>query len=158
MDTASFLTPVIKQYHHIPLTPPYLAFKGETEELVPMLFVRIAKKHARPTARFSAILDTGSSFCLFRSDIARSVGIDVSAGIKQPIGGVVPGASADVYFQRANLHIEANWIVEINAGFIDNFQWGALLGRRGFFDRFVVKFDHSANPPVFEIDQIPLIH
>ena len=147
---------MIKQYHRIPLNPPYFAFKDETEELVPMLFVRIAKRHAKPTVRFSAILDTGSSFCLFRSDIARSIGIDVSAGVRQPIGGVVPGASAQAYFHRVSLHLEANWIVEINAGFIENFQWGALLGRRGFFDRFVVKFDHSPNPPIFEIDQIPL--
>ncbi len=123
-----------------------------------MLFVRIARKHAKPSVRSSAVLDTGSAFCLFRSDIAHSIGIDVSTGIKQPIGGVVPGASTEAYFQRVNLHIEANWIVEVNAGFIDHFQWGALLRRRGFFDRFVVKFDHSTNPPVFEIDPIPSIN
>ena len=123
-----------------------------------MLFVRLSRRHAKPSGRFSAMLDTGSSFCLFRSDIGRSIGIDVPSGAHQTIGGVVPGASADVYFHRVNLHVEANWIVEINAGFIEGFQWGALLGRRGFFDQFDVKFSHSVNPPTFEIEKTPVIH
>jgi hypothetical protein len=148
---------VIKQYHRLPITPPYSAFKGDAEEWYPMLFVRLSKKHAKPSARFSAVLDTGSSFCLFRADLGQSIGIDVLAGTRQTIGGVVPGARADVYFHRLTLYVESNWIVEINAGFIENFQWGALLGRRGFFDQFDVKFKHSVNPPVFEIERIPAI-
>jgi hypothetical protein len=90
--------------------------------------------------------------------MGRSIGIDVPAGTHQTIGGVVPGASAHVYFHRVNLHVEADWIVEINAGFIEGFQWGALLGRRGFFDQFDVKFSHSVNPPSFEIEKILAIH
>ncbi len=122
-----------------------------------MLYVRLSRKHAKPSVRFGAMLDTGSSFCLFRSDLGQSIGIDVPAGIHQTISGVVAGASADVYFHRVSLHVEANWIVQINAGFIDNFQWGALLGRRGFFDQFDVKFYHSVNPPTFEIEKIPAV-
>lgn len=56
-----------------------------------MLFVRLSRKHAKPSARLSAMLDTRSSFCLFRSDIGRSIGIDVPTGTHQTIGGVVPG-------------------------------------------------------------------
>lgn len=149
---------MIKQYHRLPVSPPYPAFKGEAEEWYPMLFVRLSRKHAKGSLRFSAMLDTGSSFCLFRSDIGRSIGIDVSAGTRQTIGGVVPGASAEVYFHRVNLHVEANWIVEINAGFIEGFQWGALLGRRGFFDQFDVRFRHSVSPPTFEFEKIPVVH
>jgi len=145
---------VIKEYHRIPVNPPYAAFNGEAEEWLPMLYVRIGKKHAKPSARFGAMLDTGSSFCLFRSDLGRSIGIDVFAGTKQQMSGVVPGASTEAFFHRVNLHIEANWIVEVNAGFIENFTWGALLGRRGFFDQFNVKFSHSDHPPVFEIERI----
>ncbi len=149
---------MIKQYHRLPVSPPYPAFKGEAEEWYPMLFVRLSKKHTKPSVRFSAMLDTGSSFCLFRSDIGRSIGIDVPTGTHQTIGGVVPGASAAVYFHRVNLHVEANWIVEINAGFIEGFQWGALLGRRGFFDQFDVGFKHFVSPPTFEIEKIQVAH
>jgi hypothetical protein len=74
---------MIKEYHRIPMNPPYAAFKGEAEEWLPMLYVRIGKKHAKPSPRFAAMLDTGSSFCLFRSDLGRSIGIDIEAGTQQ---------------------------------------------------------------------------
>ncbi|MGB2898200.1 MAG: hypothetical protein WBB89_02970 [Candidatus Acidiferrum sp.] len=147
-----------KQYHRLPLTSPLPAFKGEVEEWVPMLYARISKKQAAPSIRFAAMIDTGSPFCLFHAQIGESIGVDIHSGIEQSIAGVVPGVNTPAYFHRLNLHIEANWIVEINAGFIENFQCPALLGRRGFFDRFVVSFDHSVNPPIFEIEQIPVVH
>ncbi len=123
-----------------------------------MLFARISRKHAPPSLRFAAMIDTGSPFCLFHAQIGESIGVDIRAGIEQSIAGVVPGVNTPAYFHRLNLHLEANWVVEINAGFIVDFQCPALLGRRGFFDRFIVKFDHSVNPPIFEIEQIPVVH
>jgi len=30
-----------------------------------------------------------------------------------------------------------------------------LLGRRGFFENFIVRFDHSSSPPYFDLEQIP---
>lgn len=148
---------MIRQYHRIPISPPYIAFNGEKEEWVPMLYVRLAKMHAKPSVRISAMLDTGSSFCLFRADIGRSIGLDIPTGTKQPISGVVPGAQTHAFFHRVQLYVESNWVYEINAGFVENFTWGILLGRRGFFDKFDVKFSHSSAHPTFEINQIPLI-
>jgi len=44
--------------------------------------------------------------------------------------------------------------VDAMAGFVDGFNVGALLGRRGFFDSFSVRFDHSTHPPTLELDRI----
>ena len=123
-----------------------------------MLYVRLAKMHAKPSVRISAMLDTGSSFCLFRADIGRSIGLDIASGIKQAIHGVVPGAQTHAYFHRVQLYVESNWIHEISAGFVENFTWGVLLGRRGFFDKFDIKFSHSTANPTFEINQIQVVH
>ena len=40
------------------------------------------------------------------------------------------------------------------AGFVDGMGAGISLGRSGFFDNFVVMFDHRKLPPSFEIDKI----
>lgn len=128
------------------------------EELIPLLYVRVSKKHSAPSIRFAAILDTGSPFCLFHADIGQNIGVDIKSGIEQSIAGVVPGVNTTAYFHRLNLHIEANWIIEATVGFIENFQCPALLGRRGFFDRFVVRFDHGVNPPIFNIEPLPPVH
>lgn len=127
------------------------------EELIPLLYVRVSRRHAPASVRFAAILDTGSPFCLFHADIGQSIGVDIKSGVAQSIAGVVPGVNTSAYFHRLNLHVEANWIVEATVGFIENFQCPALLGRRGFFDRFVVRFDHASSPPIFNIEQIPLV-
>lgn len=64
------------------------------------------------------------------------------------------GVGLPAFFQRVSLAIEDHWTIEVNAGFLDQFGVGALLGRRGFFDNFLVRFDHNTNPPTFEIDRI----
>ncbi len=63
-------------------------------------------------------------------------------------------ASVNCYFHKVTLSVEDCWTVETLAGFIENFAMGALLGRRGFFDNFTVKFDHSSFPPTLEVDRI----
>lgn len=32
-----------------------------------------------------------------------------------------------------------------------------ILGRNGFFDNFLVNFDHSLDPPRFDLNNIPAI-
>jgi len=80
-----------------------------------MLDVRLARKGAKPGPRIAAVVDTGSPFCLFRADLGRQIGLEIERGIVQEIGGVVAGMGEKAYFQRVNLYVEMDWIVEIHA-------------------------------------------
>jgi hypothetical protein len=147
-----------KKYKRRPVNPPpWAAFPKEVSEWLPELECRLAKKHAKPGVRFSAVVDSGSPFCLFRADLGRQIGLDIHKGVPQDIGGVVSGGSEPAYFQKVSLYIENNWVIEVHAGFMENLSVGGLLGRRGFFENFIVRFDHSSLPPVLEIDRIPTI-
>jgi hypothetical protein len=99
-------------------------------------------------------MDTGSPYCLFQAALGRSLGLQIEDGIRHEISGIVAGASVPGYFHKVLLSIEDHWTVDIMAGFVDGMGAGILLGRRGFFDNFVVKFDHCKIPPSFEIDRI----
>ena len=45
-------------------------------------------------------------------------------------------------------------MIRIRAGFAPHMSIGAILGRRGFFEHFVVTFDPSATPPGFDIQRV----
>lgn len=70
------------------------------------------------------------------------------------IGGISEGMQEPVYFHSVQLYIEDNWIINVTAGFVKKLTFNGLLGRTGFFDNFFVSFDHTVQPPVFEITKI----
>lgn len=145
---------IVRTYRCVPVDPPNPIFKDGDIEWVPALHVRLWKKHGRPTQRIIAVADTGSPYCLFDAAWGRAIGLKVEEGEKPGISGVVAGAQLDCYFHRVNLSVEDTWTVEIVAGFLDNFSVGALLGRRGFFDNFNVRFNHSHLPPTLEAERV----
>lgn len=137
---------------------PWATLWKESVEWVPVLRVRVARKHGEPSERYGVIVDTGTPFCLFRADIGREIGLNIERGVKQEIGGVVSAMRGAAFFHKVNLYIEDNWLIEVNAGFVEDLGYPGFLGRRGFFDKFTVRFDHSSSPPSFDIDKIPSIH
>jgi hypothetical protein len=145
---------LLKKYHRTPIDPPNAAFKDGDTEWLPILNVRIGRTRAKPSVRFLAVVDTGSPYCLFSADIGRSVGLHIESGSVHYLTGVVAGAILPAFFHRVNLIVEDNWTIEVTAGFSDQFGAGALLGRRGFFDHFTVRFDHSTPTPSFEIERL----
>jgi hypothetical protein len=75
----------------------------------------------------------------------------------QEIGGVTTYERERAYFHTVKLYIASRWTVRIKAGFVETLQWAGILGRRGFFDKFAIRFDHSVSPPVFDLERIPQI-
>jgi hypothetical protein len=45
-------------------------------------------------------------------------------------------------------------MLRIRAGFVDNLPVAGLLGRRGFFENFIITFDPSAEPPGFDLERL----
>jgi hypothetical protein len=102
-----------------------------------------------------AVVDSGSPYCLFRSDVGEYVRIDVDRGQEGQLGGIISGYMEPIYFHKVKLLVEANWCIEVYAGFMRKLRVPAILGRNGFFDTFYVKFDHSVDPPEVEVEKIP---
>ena len=88
--------------------------------------------------------------CLFHGDIARAIGIgDITSGELKISGGVVQGEQMNTYGHDVQLMIGADSF-KIRGFFSDALPIACLLGRNGFFDRFIVTFDPS-DPPGFEL-------
>ncbi len=142
-----------KQYSSFPLDEQNPAFPDEKEMFWPTLMVRLGKSH-RQTPRFPAVVDSGSPWCIFKADLGRLLGIDVYAGKKYRMGGVVSGITQPIYFHRVQLYVEMDWTIDVTAAFTEKLSVTGILGRSGFFDNFQVYFDHSLAPPVLQIDHI----
>jgi hypothetical protein len=120
----------------------------------PMIPIRLGFKHAR-SPRIFAYLDSGSPYCLFKADLATLIGLDPSKNplFTDDLGGVVEGPRDLAYFHKVIIYLEAGHRIELVAGFAKKLSTAGILGRSGFFEQFKVTFDHSCEPPAFEIEK-----
>jgi len=139
-------------YKAFPIATPNPAFPKYNVAWRPALNVSIFYKRTRTTP-IQCILDTGSTYCLFRADVGEAVGIDVRAGKKYDLGGISQQMKVTFYFHAIKLYVAACYI-EIMAGFSYELPMAGLLGHLGFFDHFIVTFDNTPHPPTFEVQQI----
>jgi hypothetical protein len=106
------------------------------------------------TPQFEAIIDSGSFDCLFHGDIARAVGIkDITTGILKVSGGVVKAVKMNTYGHDIRLMVGADNF-KIHGYFSDELPIACLLGRDGFFDKYVVTFDPSGPSPGVELTRV----
>lgn len=99
-------------------------------------------------------MDSGSPDCLFHAGVCRSIGIkDVETGIKSTLGGILAGPRASIYFHQVKVRIAGEQF-EAMAGFSWELSVAGILGRRGFFENFVVTIDATPNTPALELQRI----
>lgn len=99
------------------------------------------------------MVDSGSHACYFRADLGEAIGLKVEAGKPAELVGIKKGLAIRVFFHTVRLFVGSE-SVTIPAGFTPELSVAGVLGRRGFFDNFGVKFDSASNPPSLEIDRI----
>jgi len=109
-------------------------------------------KHSR-VIPVNCIVDTGSNYCLFRADLAKPIGIDITKGKEYVLGGISRQIKETFYFHSVKLVI-AGSTIETNVGFSPHLPVAGVLGFNGFFDNFLVTFDATAEPPAFEVQRI----
>ncbi len=142
------------RYKSYPVSKPSKPF-GEEIHWWPVLLVRLADPHLGITTKpFHAVVDSGSSTCLFHADFLKPFGLNLRDGIEDSLGGVGRQSSIRVYYHDISILFGVDWNIGVWAGFSAELSIAGLLGRLGFFDGFRVTFDHSVHPPVFEIDKI----
>lgn len=92
---------------------------------------------------YEALVDSGADICLFDAELGKAIGIDIEKGKKHEVFGI--GGKASVYYTRLMTIEVGGWLFEIEAGFMPEVAGRVLpygvVGQRGFFDKFIVKFD-----------------
>jgi len=93
------------------------------------------------TKRIECVIDSGATSCLFHADIARNLGLDLKAGVREITSGI--GGQEETWLHEIMLYIPGG-PVKITAGFKEKLPVAGLLGIRGFFEHFHIAFDSAA--------------
>ena len=92
---------------------------------------------------YHVLVDSGADLCLFDAEIGQAIGIDVAKGSPKEVFGI--GGKVSIYYVHKITVEVGGWPVEIEAGFMPEVAGRMLpygvVGQRGFFDVFIVKFD-----------------
>ncbi len=107
--------------------------------LRPVIPIEIAYRGR--SVSYEVLVDSGADFCIFDAEIGELLGIDVEAGEKHEVSGIT--GTPEPYFVHPVTIKVGGWPYDIQAGFLPNIAplgYG-VMGQRGFFDAFVVKFD-----------------
>ena len=74
-------------------------------------------------------------------------------GIKLELGGIIGRARSLIYYHMVKIQVGSE-MLQTMVGFCAELSVAGVLGRRGFFESFIVKIDSSENPPSFELEKI----
>ncbi len=116
---------------------PYKQIDGRLRPIIP-----IELKHTT-IVRYEVLVDSGADTCIIPGDIGRAMGIDVESGTPFELGGVT-GQKQTGYFHSVTLKVGKH-SYRTKVGFMDNMREGSfgMVGQKGFFDRFAIKFDYA---------------
>jgi len=96
-------------------------------------------------------VDSGADVCVFDASIARRMGIALDQVTADEMA--VLGRRGLGYPQAIKIAVGAHTF-EATVLFFEDLQVADLLGRKGFFDNFIVTFDHSSGPPTLLYERI----
>ena len=110
-------------------------------QLLEFGFIREINKYP---IKYAALVDSGADFCIFDAEIGELLGIDVRSGRKEKFGGIQSVGAGNAYLHSVVLNI-GGWLYKTKVSFsYDMAPHGhGILGQKGFFDIFKVKFDLS---------------
>ncbi|MDP1695938.1 MAG: hypothetical protein Q8L29_03425 [archaeon] len=91
-----------------------------------------------------ALLDSGADVSAIPKDIAELLGLDLDKKIESAygIGGKVDSiqTTMNIILEKGHEHYSFNIPVKV---ILDSYEFPVLLGRAGFFDKFVISFDQK---------------
>ena len=90
-----------------------------------------------------ALIDSGADRCLFNSEIAKKIGLDLTNAPDEFFGGIEGGGlKAKLYKVKIQI-VGMSEDIEVVAGFVESSGVTAILGQDGFFDNFKIQFNKS---------------
>lgn len=114
--------------------------KYASEILRPVIPIEIVYKDK--LVSYEVLVDSGSDCNIFDAQIADILGLDLHSGKKSEIAGIT-GNPEPVYIHKLDLRIGGHLSTGVDVGFlrqIGKYSYG-IVGQKGFFDIYVVKFD-----------------
>lgn len=113
--------------------------------LRPVIPIKVSSSSNTEGFGYEVLVDSGADLCIFHAEIGETLGINVKKGKPQEVFGI--GGKASIYYLHKVNIIVGGWSYEIEAGFMPSvagnvMQYG-VVGQRGFFDLFTVKFNLS---------------
>ena len=93
---------------------------------------------------YAALIDSGADFCIFDAGIGEALGLDITKGQTVNFSGVQDAGGAQAFLHDVTISVGGSKHT-IPIGFsydIANDGFG-ILGQKGFFDIFSVRFDYQ---------------
>ena len=118
-------------------------YKKFGNTLRPVIPIKVFSNSNQEGFGYEVLVDSGADLCIFHAEIGEALGIKIKEGKPQEVFGI-GGKSSLYYLHKISISV-GGWLHEIEVGFMPNvsgnvMQYG-VVGQKGFFDNFVVKFD-----------------
>jgi len=108
--------------------------------LRPVIPIRIGV--GKQSLQYEALIDSGADFCVFDAEVGEALGLVIRGGRELQFGGVQGSSKSSAYLHDVVISIGGHDHQTRVAFSSDISKRGyGILGQRGFFDLFVVKFD-----------------
>ena len=90
---------------------------------------------------YEVLVDSGADHCVFNSEIATYLGIDLESGEEMSVTGIT-GSVEKCYAHEVNVKVGGH-PYKVKTNFLKNMSkmGHGVVGQAGFFDKFIVKFD-----------------
>jgi len=94
---------------------------------------------------YEVLIDSGADFCIFDGEIGEYLGLEVNKGALLMFGGIQGMSNSKAYMHEVVLDI-GGLSYKTMVGFSYDISKDGLgiLGQKGFFDIFTVKFDYPS--------------
>ena len=123
-----------------PASPALTKIFSKKELFKPLITV-VLRKGGKKRKLF-ALVDSGADACLFPPDVAEILEIDVKSGERADFVGI-GSTKTTFYFHEVEILL-GDYHVKTKVGFsTSTIGAGGVLGQQGFFENFVVSFDHK---------------
>lgn len=117
---------------------PYTRIRRASLPLIP---VTLFKSDGVPLLPLLALVDSGANISLFHAEVAELLGLDLTTGVKIPLGGIKDSIEAYVHSVQCTIS-QCSFLCRI--AFSEQFTAAFnVLGRLDFFEKFAVLLDES---------------
>ncbi len=105
--------------------------------------IPIEVSYGNQSQSYEVLVDSGADMCIFSAQIGELIGIDIKRGKPFGVAGIT-GSVEEYYVYPVTITV-GGWPYRIEVGFLPNLgRLGyGVVGQRGFFDLFTVKFDYQ---------------
>ncbi len=126
------------KYFKFPL-PQRSVFFG-TSILRPVIPVDV--KLGNMIVRYDALIDSGADFNIFHGELGELLGLDVRSGRQEKFNGIQANQSSEAFLHEVAVSVGGrDFRTTVWFSYDIAPQGYGILGEKGFFDIFVVRFD-----------------